>query len=147
MPNKESWALKNWCFWTVVSEKTLESPLDSKEIKAVNTKGNQPWRFIRNDAEAEAPILWLPDAKSWLYGKDPDAGKDWGQEEKGVTEDDMVGWHHWLHISKLREIVEDREAWHAAVNQVIKGQTQLSDWSTTLLKIFPWTTIYSIQIF
>ena len=87
----------NWCFWTLVLEKTLESPLDSKEIQTVHPKGNQPWIFIgRTDAETEAPILWPPDVKSWLTGKDPDAGKDWGQEEKGVTEDEMVVWHHWL---------------------------------------------------
>ena len=89
---KESWALKNWCFWTVVLEKTLEGPLDWKEIQPVNPKGNQPWIFIgRTDAEAEAPILWPPHEKSWLIGKDPDAGKDWRQEEKGMTEDEMVG--------------------------------------------------------
>ena len=92
---KESWAQKNWCFWTVVLEKTLESPLDCKEIKLINPKGNQSWIFIeRTDAEAEAPILWSPDEKNWLIGKDPDAGKDWGQGEKGMTEDEMVGWHH-----------------------------------------------------
>ena len=95
--HKESWALKNWCFWTVVLEKTLESPLDCKEITPVHPKGNQPWIFIgRTDAEAETPILWPPDAKNWLIGKDPDAGKDWRQEEKGMTEDEMVGWHHRL---------------------------------------------------
>ena len=89
---KEGWVPKNWCFWTVVLEKTLESPLDSKEIKPVNPRGNQPWIFIgRTDAEAEAPVLWSPDAKSWLIGKDPDARKDWGQEEKRVTGDEMVG--------------------------------------------------------
>ena len=89
---KESWATKNWCFWTVILEKTLENPLDSKEIKAVNPKGNQSWIFIgRTDAETEAPILWPPDVKSWLFGKDLDAGKDWKQEEKGTTEDEMVG--------------------------------------------------------
>ena len=94
---KESWALKNWCFWTMVLEKTLESPLDSKEIQPVHPKGNQSWIFIgRNDAEAETPILWPPDAKGWLILKDPDAGKDWGQEEKGMTEDEMVQWHHRL---------------------------------------------------
>ena len=91
---KESWALKNWCFWTVVLEKTL---LDCKEIQPVHPKGNQSWIFTgRTDVEAETPILWLPDAKSWLIGKDPDAGEDWGQEEKGATEDEMVGWHHRL---------------------------------------------------
>ena len=92
---KKSWVLKNWCFWTVVLEKTLESPLDCKEIQPVHPKGDQSWVFIgRTDVEAEIPILWLPDAKSWLSWKDPDAGKDWGQEEKGTTEDEMVGWHH-----------------------------------------------------
>ena len=94
---KERWALKNWCFWTVVLEKTLESPLDCKEIRPVHPKGNQSWMFIeRTDSEAETPILWPPDVKSWLIWKDPDAGKDWGQEEKGMTEDEMVGWHHRL---------------------------------------------------
>ena len=93
---KENWALKNWCFWAVVLEKTLESLLDSKEIQPVHPKGDQSWVFIgRTDAEAETPILWLPHAKSWLIGKDPDAGRGWGQEEKGTTEDEMVGWHHW----------------------------------------------------
>ena len=97
LDHKESWALKNWCFWTVVLKKTLESPLDCKEIKPVHPKGNQSWIFFRrNDAEAEAPILWVSDVKSWLIWKDPDAGKDWRQEEKGMTEDEMVGGHHWL---------------------------------------------------
>ena len=94
---KESWMLKNWCFWTVVLENTFVSPLDCKEFKPVNPKGNQSWIFIgRTDAEAETPILWPPDVKHWLIGKDPDAGKDWRQEEKGMMEDEMVGWHHWL---------------------------------------------------
>ena len=94
---KESWAPKNWCFWTVLLEKTLENPLDCKKIQPVHPKGNQSWIFIgRTDAEAEAPILWPPDAKNWLIGKDPDAGKDWRREVKGTTEDEMVGWHHWL---------------------------------------------------
>ena len=94
---KESWVLKNWCFWTVVLEKTLESPLDGKEIQPVHPKGNPSWIFIgRTDAEAEAPILWPPDVKNWLIGNDPDSGKDWGQEDNGKTEDEMVGWHHWL---------------------------------------------------
>ena len=95
MDHKESLALKNWCFWTVVLEKTFESPSDCKEIKWVNPKGNHSWIFIvRTVAEAEAPILWPPDAKNWLIGKDPDAGKDWRQVEKGTTEDEMVGWSH-----------------------------------------------------
>ena len=94
---KESWALKNWCFWTVVLEKTLESPLDIKEIQSINPKGNQSWIFIgKTDAEAEIPIFWPPDAKNWLTGKDPDAGKDWRWEKKGPTKDEMVGWHHRL---------------------------------------------------
>ena len=94
---KESWPPRNWCFWTVVLEKTLESPLDCKETQPVNPKGNQSWIFIgRTDAEAETPVLWPPDVKSWLTGKDPDSGKDWGQEEKGKTEDEMPGWHHRL---------------------------------------------------
>ena len=94
---KESWAPKNWCFWTVVLEKTVESPLDFKEIKPVNAKGSQSWIFIGGtDAEAETPILRPPDAKNWLVGKDPDAGKDLRQEKKGTTEDEMVGWHHQL---------------------------------------------------
>ena len=94
---KESWVLKNWCFWTMVLEKTLESPLDCKEIQPVHPKGNQSWIFIgRTDVEAEAPVLWPSDAKSWLIWKDPDSGKDWRREEKGTTEDEMVGWHHQL---------------------------------------------------
>ena len=94
---KESWTLKNWCFWTVVLEKTLESPLDCKEIQPVHPKGDQSWVLIgKTDVETETPILWPPDGKNWLTWKDPDAGKDWGQEEKGTTEDEMVGWHHQL---------------------------------------------------
>ena len=94
---KESWAPKNCCFWTVMLEKTLESPLDCKEIQTVHPKGNQSWIFIgRTDAEAETAVLWPPDAKNWFIGKDPDAEKDWRQEEKGMTEDEMVGWHHRL---------------------------------------------------
>ena len=94
---KESWAPKNWWFWTVVLEKTLESPLDFKEIQPVHSEGDQPWDFFgRTDAKAETPILWPPHVNSWLIGKDPDSGRDWGQEEKGTTEDEMAGWHHWL---------------------------------------------------
>ena len=94
---KESWASMNWCFWTVVLEKTLESPLDCKKIQPVHPKGNQSWIFTgRTDAEAETPVLWPPDAKNLLIGKDPDAGQDWRWDEKGTTEDEMVGWHHWL---------------------------------------------------
>ena len=97
LDSEENWAPKNWCFWTVVLEKTLESPLDCKEIQPVHPKGKHSWVFNgRTDVEAETPILWPPDAKSWLIGKDSDAGRDWGQEEKVMTEDEMAGWHHQL---------------------------------------------------
>ena len=99
---KESWVPKNWCFCTVVLEKTLESPLDCKEIQPVHSEGDQPWDFFgRNDAKAETPVLWPPHGKSWLIGKYSDAGRDWGQEEKGTTEDEMAGWHHWLNAHEL----------------------------------------------
>ena len=105
---KKSWAPKNWCFWTVVLEKTLESPLDCKEIQPVDPRGNQPWMFIgRADAEAEVPVLWPPDAKSWLIRKDLDTGKDWRQEEKGMTEDKMVGWHHQLNGHEFGQALRD----------------------------------------
>ena len=95
--HKEGWTPEIWCFWTVVLEKTLESPLDCKEIQPFHPKGDQSWVFIgRTDVEAETPILWPPDVKGWLIWKDPDAGKDWRQEKKGTTEDEMIGWHHWL---------------------------------------------------
>ena len=101
---KESWVLKNWCLWTVVLEKTLESPLDCKEVQPVHPKGNQSWMFIgRTDVEAEIPILWPPDARNWLTGKDHDAGKEWRWEEKGTTEDETVGWHHWLNGHKFEK--------------------------------------------
>ena len=121
----------------MVLEKT-ESPSDSKEIKPVNPKGNQPWIFFgRTDAEAEAPVLWPPDAKSRLMEKDPDAGKDWGQEEKGTTEDEMVGWHHRLNGHEFEQASgdsEDREAWHAVIHGVTKSQTWLSNWTDSLEK-------------
>ena len=110
LDHKEGWAPKNWSFQTVVLEKTLESPLESKEIQPVNPRGNQPWIFIgRTDAEAETPILWPPNVNNWLIWKDPDAGKDWGQDEKGMTEDEMVGWHHRLNGHEFEETQGDSE--------------------------------------
>ena len=139
---KESWALKYWCFRNVVLEKTLESLLECKEIKPVHPKGNQPCIVIgRTDAEAEAPILWPPDAKNWLIGKDPDARKDWKQEEKVMTEDKMVWWHHQLdghEFEQAWELVMNREASWAVVHGVTESDT------TELLK---WTEILNIQLF
>ena len=110
LDHKEGRSPKNWCFWTVVLEKTLESSLGCKEIKPFNPKGNQSWIFTgRTDSEAEAPILWPPDVKSWLIRKDPDAGKDWRQEEKGMTEDEMVGWHHWFNGHESEQAPGDCE--------------------------------------
>ena len=134
--NKESWALKNWCSWTVVLEKTLESPLDCKEIQPVHPKGDQSWVFIRRtDAEAETPIVWPPDAKSWLLWKDPDAGKDWGQEEKGMTEAEMAGWYHRLNGHEFE--------WTPGVGDGQGGLVCFSSWGRrasdmTELNCSPW---------
>ena len=127
---EESWTPKNWCFWTVVLEKTLESPLDCKEIQPVHSK-DLSWVFIgRTDAEAETPILWPPHAKSWLIGRDPDVGRDLGQEEKGTTEDEMAEWHHWLDGRESQWTPGvGREAWRAVIHGVTKSWTRLSDWS------------------
>ena len=137
---KESWARKNWCFWTVVLEKTLESPLDCKEIQPVHPKGDQSWVFIgRTDVEAETLILWPPDAKSWLIGKDPDVGKDWGQEEKGMTEDEMVRWHHWLNGHGFR--------WTLGVGDGQGGLVCCSSWGrkgSDKTERLNWTELYVI---
>ena len=118
---KEGWVLNNWGFWTVVLEKTLESPLDSKEIKSVNPKGNQPWIFIGR-TDAEVTRLWPPDAKNWLIRKDPDAGEDGGQEEKGATEDEMVGWHHQLKGHKFEQTPGDSEGQKPGMLQFMRSQ-------------------------
>ena len=130
---EEAWALKNWCFWTVVLEKTLESPLDCKEIQPVHSKGDQSWVFFgRTDAKAESPILWPPHVKSWLIGKDFDAGRDWEQEEKGMIEDEMAGWRHQLNGHEFGwtlGVGDGQEAWSAAIHGVTKSRTWLSDWT------------------
>ena len=128
---KESWVLKNWCFWTVVLEKTLESPLDCKEIQPVNPKENKSWLFIgRTDAETEAPVLWSPDVKSWLIRKDPDARKDWRQEEKGTTEDEMVGWHHWLNEHEFEQAlgVGDGQGSLACCSPLAHKKSDITEW-------------------
>ena len=143
---KESWMLKDWCFWTVVLEKTLESPLDCKEIQPVHPKGNQSWILIgRTDAEAETPILWPPDVKNLLIWKDPDAGKDWRREEKGTTEDEMVGWHHQLldmSLSNLRKLVMDKEAFNLWGSKE-SDTTERLNWTTSYLS--PLCTKYLVN--
>ena len=146
MNRKEGWAPKNWCFLTVVLEKTLESPLDCKEIQTVNPTGNQPLIFMgRTDAEAEAPILWPPAVKNWLIWKDPDAGKDWRWKEKGMTKDEMVGWHYWLDGHKFEQVQGDGEEQGSLVYCSPWGHKELdmTEWlnnknnlSTTISELF-----------
>ena len=142
----DSWILKkaeskNWCLWTVVLEKTLESPLDCKVIQPLHPKRNQSWIFIeRTDAEAEAPTLWPPDGNSWLTGKDPDAREDWQQKDKRMTEDEMVGWHHWCNGRELGQTQGDgegQEAWHATAHGLGKSWTWLGDWTTIVYMPIP----------
>ena len=143
-----SWAPKNWCFWAVVWEKTLESPLDCKEIQPVHHKGDQSWVFSgRDDAEAETPILWPPHAKSWLIGKDPDAGKDWKREEKGTTKDEMVGWHQpsrwtwvwvnsgswwWTERPGVLQSTESQRVGHNWVNELNRTEEERSIWVSSV---------------
>ena len=150
----ESWVLKNWCFWNVVLEKTLGSPLDCKEIQLVHPKGNQSWIVIgRTDAEAETPILWPPDTKNWLIWKDPDAGKDWRQEEKGTTEDEMVGWHHQLngHEFEYTPGVGDGQEGLACCSPWGRKELDMTEWlnwTDWMASIHSWVnSIYSLETF
>ena len=137
---KEIWAPKNCCFWTVVMEKTPESLLDCKETQTVHPKENQFWIFIgRINVEAEAPIFWPPDEKNWHTGKDPDAGKHWGREDKGSTEDEMDGWHHWLNGHEFGwtlGVGDGREAWHGVVHVVAESRTWVRDWTELNMFVF-----------
>ena len=137
LDHKEGWVPKNWYFQIVMLEKTHESPLDSTEIKPVGPNGNKSWLFIgKTEAETEAPIIWPPDMKSWLTEKDPNAGKDWGQEEKGTTEDEMAGWHHWLNRHEFEQALGNSEGQGrlgAAVYAVARNRTWLSNWTTIII--------------
>ena len=135
LDQKEGWVLNNWCLRFVMLAKTLESPLDCKEVQPVHPKGDQFWVFIgRTDVKDETPVLWPPDAKSWLTGKDPDAGKDWGQEKQGTTEDEMVGWYY--------RLLMDREAWLAAVFVFTKSWTWLSRWTELNLRFISSSSVF-----
>ena len=146
---EEGWALKNWCFWTVVLEKTLESPLDCKEIQPVHSKGDQPWDFFgRTDAKAETPVLWPPHAKNWLIGKYSDAGRDWGQEEKGTTEDEMAGCHHWVdgHESEWTPVVSNGQGGLTCCNSCGCKESDTTErliWSEGTVKTGHGTTDWS----
>ena len=144
----KGWVPKNCCFWTVVLEKTLESPLDCKEIQPVHPKGDQSWLFTgRTDVEAETPILRPPHVKSWLIKKDYDAGRDWGKEEKGTTEDEMAGWHHRLEGCEFEwtpGVGDGQEAWRAVIHVVAKSQTRLSNWTELNWRmVFKYTSLAS----
>ena len=142
---KESRTPKTWCFWTTVLEKNLESPLDCKEIKPASPKGNQSWVFIgRTDVEAETPVVWPPDANDWLIGKDPDAGKDWRQEEKGTTEDKMVGWHRWLHGNEFEQdpgVGDEQGSLALCTGCKELDMTEQLNW----IDIYIWIILYSLN--
>ena len=148
LDHKEGWTLKNWCFWTVVLEKTLESPLDCKEIQPVYPKGDQSWVFIgRTNVESETPILWPPDVKSWLTWKDPDAGKGWGQEEKRRTEDEMVGWHHRLNGHEFEQPlgVGDGQGSLACCSPWGRKESEwLSDWTELNWHKQQWSNVATV---
>ena len=145
---KESWMLKNWCFWTVLLEKTLESFLDWEEIQPVHPKGNQSWLFIgKTDAEAETPILWPPDVKNWLIWKDSDAGKDWSQEEKGTTEDEMAGWQHWLNGHKFEQTPGVYWSLWTGRSGMLQSIRSQSDTTEQLNWLTDWLTDVSFHFF
>ena len=148
LDHKEGWVLKNWCFWTVVLEKTLESPLDCKEIKSVHPKGNQSGIFIgRPDGEAETAVLWPPDAKNWLIRKDPGTGKDWRQEEKGMTEDETVGWHPWLNGYKFEQALGVGEGQGSSIwgHKVSDTTERLNNKNLLFLRYFVRNTFFKLE--